>query len=463
MDYNAMPPRSRSRWSRYAWRPLAAVCFTVGMVQEPVRKVYPGQPGWLALVSVLLFAAVLFAFVKSKPLLEDFRHGHTLGWLTVALAGAGVMLTGLVTVIQFEFPLSLAILGLGLLGPCVLAGAALLGYGYCNEPDDSWRGLSFIAGVSLLFCVGSLWESVSGSSNIAILGSLKPRPWYRTHEALAVPMVSGLFRSPEVSGWHAALATVAVFALVARQPWRWDTCIWLLAGGMGIFACVMSTRRKALAMLGLFVALAVLQFLWTRRGAAVARLVAAVGCAVAVALALFQLVHADPLYLTLASQVDDVQARIAVSLCYDLQLALHHAGWMGFGLGSFAPGLQHLQMSQLNFGLEGGLNRIALEGGIIGLTIFVSVVALIMVEAVRSLLRTRAGSDERETALLLWSIVAANSIAFAFNQQLFGDPIVLGMLGFLTGLAVSMHRVGALRSGNVTAPSALRGARGDAT
>src|SRR5207244_3887398 len=70
--------------------------------------------------------------------------------------------------------------------------------------------------------------------------------WVRSFGAEQVDLISGLYRSPDLMGWHAA--ALAMFTLTLLTERRRGTVIWLLMAGAGVLATIMAGRRKMMIM-----------------------------------------------------------------------------------------------------------------------------------------------------------------------------------------------------------------------
>ena len=54
------------------WRWGLLLCVVIGLLQDPVRKVTPGCPAYLLLLTIPVYASAFFALVSQQPCVQRF-------------------------------------------------------------------------------------------------------------------------------------------------------------------------------------------------------------------------------------------------------------------------------------------------------------------------------------------------------------------------------------------------------
>jgi hypothetical protein len=116
-------------------------------------------------------------------------------------------------------------------------------------------------------------------------------------------------------------------------------------------------------------------------------------------------------------------------------------GLFGFGVGTKTQGAQHLGLEVPAPLTEGGLEKIMVEVGIAGTLAFL-LFLLILARCVYLSFRraSRAGFDHTPLAALL-AFMLANASAFVVAFQLYGDPLVVFIVGLAGGVLLSGSRL----------------------
>jgi O-antigen ligase len=147
--------------------------------------------------------------------------------------------------------------------------------------------------------------------------------------------------------------------------------------------------------------------------------------------------HGRRVYLQFsASSLPDLPQRVTYAVGPGLDSTLNQSRLLGYGLGSMAPGNQHIGAHPPLY-VEGGLHRVIVEGGWIGLAGFLLVLILLVRIGATALWRSARQADSALLAAVLLGCGAGQLCCFFVGQQVFGDPNVLMTTGVLFGMGLA--------------------------
>jgi hypothetical protein len=144
-------------------------------------------------------------------------------------------------------------------------------------------------------------------------------------------------------------------------------------------------------------------------------------------------------------------------------------GAFGFGVGTRTQGTQHLDIETDVPLTEGGLEKILVELGIFGTLSFVVAFLALIRCALECYRQAPLGGMSDLTRAALLAFLAANFAGFTTAFQIFGDPLVVILVGFSLGLFLGLllsvprlacERRSAPRLGADAPPSTLGGPLG---
>lgn len=413
-----------SNW-RHGWV-AAVVC---GILQDPVRKMTPGTPAALTMSIVAVYAVILFAALG--PLQRsrgDFARRFPNLYSTIALflvMLAFAAMNGLATfgLAAWKVP------ALSLLIYLLPFPAVLLGYSWLTREEQLVRFFQFYAIVTSMAMIGTvleyLWVRHPALGVVAM-------PWgYIRHlPGIEIRVLSGIYRAPDIMGWHAAMLTAVGITLAVRGRVLSRAWPWIAVAAWGFFNCIISGRRKAVYMVAVFA----LAFLWRylrRLSTAQVALIVILGAALGLVVNEIR-----------SSAKTEVYARGAGTSALEVLQrleggflgTLREGSVLGFGLGAATQGVRHVTGRELDFGWqEGGLGKLTAELGLPGLL----VAALLGWAILRMMLRITAVGDIRGTSQLiraaLFAMVVANIVNFLASAQAYSDPVLTLMTAFITG------------------------------
>jgi hypothetical protein len=425
------------------WRRGLLLSLLVGFVQDPLRKVVPGQPVVFTILVAVLFAACAVGFLANggaSSIKSFFR------WYP-ALRAPVTVFVALVAVQSFAT--------LARTGSAILAGIGLLSYlSPLVALLMAQRFCSSVIGIGRwqrVYVISALGVAIS--IYLAFFGFQSPFFQSIGLEIVfgrggQVEMVSGVMRSSEISAWHCA--TAACLTLVWSVARLRTRAFWLglLVTLAFVGAVLLTGRRKTLGEVLLFILFFGLLLARTRFGARRLFKLTAV-LAIALGVASTQLTREsesrwNPYIERGLSVVGDAPERLNQMIGDQLYWVVLENGFFGKGAGTGAQGAQHFGggMEIVGGGAEGGLGRILAELGVPGL-----LVSLWLAFAVtRQLLRlagvtARALPTQAYRLFGLIAILPANAMVFLTAHQVFGDPFVLIVLGLVASSALAFPQI----------------------
>jgi hypothetical protein len=256
-----------------------------------------------------------------------------------------------------------------------------------------------------------------------------------------VQMMNGIMRSSEIAAWHAGAAaclsvSLTLSAKSARSRW-----LGALLFVVFVVVVLLTGRRKMLAAIVLFVL--IFLFLLARYGGGAGRfvqLLAGGGALMLVAASWLGRAEQEigfGSYLSRGGSIlQDSSERVVQLTLSQFGNIVQRNGLFGSGTGTGAQGAQYFGGgSELVGGAaEGGLGKVLAELGLPGALALL----WLALELGRTLLgvAARVRLLPRDLRVLLVGIVAflpANAAVFLSAHQVFGDPFVLIVLGWITG------------------------------
>jgi hypothetical protein len=428
------------------WRKGLLLCLAVGFLQDPLRKLWPGEPVYLtALVGIVLVIAAAGAAARGELLtIKTTTEWRIFLWLPITAFGLVVLLQAARTVTEYQ---SITLAVLGLIGYLAPLAAAALGYSFARNPAmlkiflGCYAVLSVAAatGVYLAF-LGYDWPVLEEVGEGLIVFS----------HGLPLDAYAGFMRTPEVTAWHAGAGAclLVILGVVAKQP------RWRLAAGVLILvlvgAALLTGRRKATVEILLFVGVYWLALAYARAGATRVAAVAAVAVFV-VWFAIPQLLEPEEMDVRLepyvrhsATGFSDAPERFTALGLGSVEWAIRRHGMLGTGAGTGSQGAQHFGggVTLVGGAPEGGLGKIATELGLPGLLAAAWVMAALIRVIWSGQGRAQRLSPERNALRYgLLAFLSAKSVGFIVAAQIYGDLFVLLLLGWTLGFILAIPRL----------------------
>lgn len=439
------------------WRSAFLLVLVMGLAQDVLRRVVSGQPVALVMLCVVVIAAALGAAVMRQGMisLRPITGGNRNAALILHLFLGWVLVQGLHGLLNFGTPVIPLI---GVLSYLLPIPALWLAYVYVRDQGDVQRFLRLyvlVGGVAAFSVLMDAW-GVGGWYFEAIGGELVV-----FDRAAGIVMThGGLWRTSEVAAWHAGTTgCLAMLLLLSsardRRPW-WLLLILVVA----VAAAILTGRRKVLAVIMAFPVLYLLGMWFIARRSRRQGVLILVMALAALPLSMVVLPEEGGEFgshLARSGTVfEDAFARLQGMGLGAIHAGGQVGGWLGLGAGAGAQGTQHFAASGPTLATgsaEGGLGRITLELGLIGLILALAVLWAVARQA-RGCLRRAVHADPRFGQLMVGiaALLAANVPVFIGAAQVYGDPFVLILLGSMMGFVLAVPRVLRIRE----ARSALR-------
>jgi hypothetical protein len=108
--------------------------------------------------------------------------------------------------------------------------------------------------------------------------------------------------------------------------------------------------------------------------------------------------------------------------------------WFGTGLGTMAPGVQHVGLGTYRYS-EGGFVRIIVESGIVGSILVTFAIGLYLSCLIRSIY-CQTHFDDGSVGFWLAGFAIANLFTFSIGHQVYGDPLISFTCGLVIGYSV---------------------------
>lgn len=428
------------------WRWGLLLCVVAGLLQDPIRKVTPGTPGYFILASVPIYAAAGIHLMTAQPAIQRFfRH------FPLTLFPTQLFLVALIASSVQTLGYGLSAAPLILLGGSFYVGwcpAVLLGFFLLRKDfAELDRPLTVVGALISLMLIGVFLEYAGVEAAAPWLGTVAmEQEWRRwTDNGQWIVMRSGFFRAPEIMGWHAATLVILSVYLLARRPAF--ALLWLAQAACGLACVALSGRRKMFILILLF---SVLFALLTRGPQRRRILVYLVLAALAGGFGMTYAVDDDYVNATL-SAFDSAGSRVSTHYYEGPLWLLGIVGPFGYGLGTKSQGAQHLAVSGVETPLvEGGFEKVLVELGIVGAAAALYFVATLFRLGYREFQRFRKERDHVVPEAALGAFILANVMAFLVAFQVYGDPLIGSLLGFSIGLVLSGKRLALQRQALVT-------------
>jgi len=411
------------------WRRAWLLACLVGVLQDPARKLSPGQPIFITFGIIAVYGMILFGTQQRiQHALRDFSRRFTRVWgafgvllLFLFLAAVnGVMTFG---VDQWKAPM------LSLFVYLAPLPGILLGYMYLDREERLYGFFTFYAVITSIALIGTPLEYYRVHS--AALGMVhQVGDYIRYLPGIELRMISGFYRAPDIMGWHAATLTSIALAMIVRSEMGRRSWPWMAVAGWGFYNCMISGRRKAIYYVAVFAAIFVWRYFQRLKAGRVAAILMA---AFVMAFVIHQIrgnEDSSPYALAAATSSEELQGRLEGGLFETIR----QAGIMGAGLGTATQGVQHVLGRDMGVSWqEGGLGKLAVEIGLPG----VLAAALLAFAAFRSGLRISGLPDrpwsKQVGRVALFSLTMANIANFLASAQTYSDPVITIMTCFFVG------------------------------
>lgn len=456
--------------SALKWRSALLLCVVVALLQDPLRKIAPGQPlyynGFVGIVFAAAFIGASVSGVRLGPnMIYGWRQDLNVPFLLfLTLLG----FQAIHSYIRWDNPYLPLIGGIFYLAPmAAITFAHQLAVRIGTPGVMRWMWFYVICVLPWLFAV--YLESAGVSS--AFLGEVGVGQIIYD-VGLPTRANAGLFRAAEVAAWHVATTSIFLFMVLnGKRLSILKIALIIVAIAFLLSIGLLTGRRKMLVQVVVFVGTYFFLLSWfIRRRAKLALLIiffglAAFGSVLSafgpdagdVAVKTAQKVSAAPSQFEAWQQrgwtvFADIPDRLQMMGYYPVISAVYGFGWWGAGLGSGGQGAQYFGGGMQVFGgaVEGGLGKVTLDLGVPGLVIFAwLLITFARLVWFRLAALSRSSRFHANLAFGLVGFLISNLAAFAVATQVFGDIYVLLSIGFSIGILLALPTVAARELGVV--------------
>jgi len=423
----------------YDWRRGVYVVILAGFLQDPIRKLVEGQPVAFTLIAPALFGVCFLSAILAG---EDLGFQEMNRFSPVLYVPSALFIgwVGVSVLMAYSNTHSLLLAGIGAMAYLAPVPGLMLGYRFARGPEDALDLLAFYIAIATVFA-GSLYLEAAGAA-WKILGSVGEGFIFYPESGGVSVLRSGLFRSPELAGWHAASAICFLVMIgLARKPdWVFFAASFVVTAVI-LPALVLTGRRKFLVEIAMFMGFAAALVTYFRSGSS--RLGAVFVVAAVIAAGFYFYITSSELpgewsvYIarsaTASSDSGDRFKQMTVDM---FQYVIAQNGILGAGAGTGSQGAQHFGGGVVLVGAaaEGGLGKVLAELGMPGIILLMWIMAAAAGYILKAAKRIRSDEDVAALSYGIMAFLAANAIVFTTAHQIFGDVTILITLGLLLGI-----------------------------
>jgi hypothetical protein len=441
------------------WRVGLLLCLVMAILQDPLRKLTPGQPVYYVVFVGAVFAGMcLGALARGVPLnpntiFKRYRHfamPFSL-FLSLIILQAGnsymrfgnpmITLTGILT---YVLPLVSIVCAYQLI---------------CRQGElRIYQFLKWYI-VCTALVLTTVYLEYSGY-NWPVLGSVGEKLIiYDSVAQVALRSFAGLYRASEIAGWHAMTAACFVLLLTLSRGISFTRVLKALAVAAVLIALGLLTgRRKIVIEFAVFVSTYFILWTMFERGMGKIAIFAFAGIA---AIGYFWLAanlreESVPKqynreyvsyshYLEHSENVfEEVPKRFVDLGIAPVTWAYDSFGMFGAGLGAGTQGTQHFGGGTIGAS-EGGLGKITVELGVPGLFVMGWIAILVFGALWKNVgVASRHSRRIGQLSFGFFSFLVANIAGFSVATQAYGDIFVLlilsWMMGFLLAVPILVER-----------------------
>ena len=423
------------------------ICVLIGLLQDPLRKLMPGQPVYFSVLVGVMVAATFGgewfrrARLNFRPINawdDSLRTPLNLFIMVVLLQCFNAYLNASSIVVPL----------IGLIAYLAPLPALLLAYRYAGSQERIIRFMQVYLILTLVMLSG-VYLSVLGFNWDLLKSVGKGLTIYTTKGAINLP--SGFFRAPEVAAWHAgtSICLLIILSTVTRKKmvlWGSPLLIILLLG-----VIMFTGRRKMFMEIAMFVPLYGFLMVWFRRSGMKLAVTLAVLCLVVLLGTLGDVVPDETtetispyVERTVKLQKTGIVDRLLDMSVYSFEWVVRKNGLFGSGAGMGSQGAQHFGAGRSATGAasEGGAAKVLAELGVPGFLVFIWFLVRLLRYLFRVMMHVQNLAPDRGN--LVYGIIAfliANSVVFITASQIYGDVFVLLILGWFVGFILAVPRM----------------------
>jgi hypothetical protein len=437
------------------WRTGIFLLILIGLVQDPLRKMVPGVPGYLVLAAVPVWSCMFAgALVSEDEFWDKYRRLFPQLVFATLLFVLSVIPAAVESATYSPGSWQVTLVG-AFVYSSVLVGM-VVGCHFPREPADIERVMKWYCLLCAVVLIGAPLERLGLGARLSALGTAAMGHYWMTYRmGYGVHMLAGFFRSPDVLGWHSATMLMFCLILVMRSRGL-RRAVWMASAGWAGVSLMLCGRRKMITMIPMFVL--IVSAIYIRRGKLRQLVPLAGGVALAAALGWAAYAHIgknpqlEEFYL---STRQDMVRRVTSHGWDALFTTYRQTGFFGAGLGTATQGIHHLKVERPRTWQEGGPGKLLVELGVPGFVCFFAG-GFVLLFTGWQLLKRASETPFLPVYAGLFGIVWSNAAAGIVSAQIFGDPFVAAFLPLLIGLMLSAARLPAKAQADEIRPVELR-------
>ena len=424
----------------YNWRWGISAAILVGLIQDPLRKMLPGAPAYMVLMS----APVWVAAMASALLRNHLKIRTFLGCFPRLAFWLQAFAAYLVIPAALSASYGRNSWQITLLGAFVYAAAFFVlvaGWQYPGARYVPHQMLVFYAATAGVFLLGGPLEYLGWGNDYPVIGTnILGHIWVTHRTGAAVYMISGLFRSPDIMGWHATLVFMTAVILAHRSRGR-SRMVWIALAAWAVLNVWLCGRRKMLAMLPIFMGcyfLLIFRFRNVRQVASIgATALLIIGLGWYVISSYYRDAEVEAFYLT---TITDVEDRVHSQGIRTVMHTIYQAGFWGYGLGMSQQGVHNIEADKPHLWQESGPGKLVAELGVPGAILFL-ILGGVLLMTFYHVVQLSVPHGALNITSGIMAILIANLTSAVVSAQIFGDPLILFLSAFLVGLLLSSARI----------------------
>lgn len=433
------------------WRHALVLCVLTAILQDPLRKMAPGQPVYFVVFVGAVFGAAWLGAFASKIRLAP---NSIVGWrqnigTPFALFVVLAIFQAMHSLAVYQNPTMTAIGALSYFAPI-----PAIVFAYQFAMNQGMKGVRRWMKFYVFIAIAALGTVILESAGFSwrVLGEVGEGVWI-SGQGEYYKGNSGVFRAAEIAAWHGA--TVACFSFIVFRGRRLSLPKIILLIGMVVFLFyigALTGRRKMIIEVSIFICAYFSLGLWFNSGKGKLAVLAALLGVVTYIGVVGWVAHGPGELREKSSQLEDAEGtgfaryydraetvfadvpiRLRTMGIRPIEWAIDSHGWLGGGLGIGSQGAQHFGGAGSG-AAESGLGKLTVELGVPGL-----VLAIWLALAIGRYIWRMLGILARESkvhANFAYGLVAfllANAATFSIATQAYGDIFVLLSLGLTLG------------------------------
>ena len=430
----------------FNWKYGVTALVTIGFLQDPLRKLVPGEPAYVSLSVGLLLLILIISFSVHNRVPNILKGNDLRKYILYPLVSLLILLA-----VQFFNSLirhdSLIIPVLGLFSYVLPLMTITIGYEMFSNSHN--QALKLFGVYALLYSILIIFLFMEYYGiDLNILGEVG-EGIIIYDLGTAFRGYTGLMRSPDIAAWHAASAIMFLtIVVVCRQHRSLIIIIALLLLFVG--GGILTGRRKFIAELLIFGSVYWFLLSYFQQGSK--KLSVLVLTVLLIGYLLIQQITTlndqerfVNIYLERGKTVfADMPDRFKILGLETIVWAYYRTGLTGAGLGASTPGARHFTEELESYGGagEGGLGKIMLELGIMGLiTIAWFSISLFRYIWISLQIATAASQTLARLSYGLFAYLIANIATFIVATQVYNDLFVVIVVALITGYLLAVRKI----------------------